>query len=206
MSNQPNIKLGVLASGNGSNLQAIIDACKKSEIAANVAVVISDNSDAYAITRADKSGIDAFTLLRKDFNTKSHFEEKIIEILKSHDVDLVCLAGYMRIIGKPFITAFPNRIINIHPALLPSFPGLNAQRQALKHGVKISGCTVHFVDEHVDHGPIILQASVPVLDDDDEETLKTRILEQEHMIYPKAIELFAKNRLKINGTKVYILD
>ncbi len=198
------LKVGVLASGRGSNLQAIIDASEKGGLAAEVICVVSDITDAYALERASKHGIDAVHVNPKDFANKQEYEKQICRHLKEHGVELVCLAGYMRIVGPHLIREFPNRILNIHPALLPSFPGLHGQRQALVHGVKFSGCTVHFVDEGVDTGPIIIQSVVPVLYDDDEETLSARILTEEHKIYPQAIQFIAEGRLELRGRKVLL--
>ncbi|HAG08256.1 MAG TPA: phosphoribosylglycinamide formyltransferase [Desulfotomaculum sp.] len=198
------LRLGVLVSGRGSNLQAIIDAAKKGEIPAEVVVVISDQPDTFALTRARANNIPSIYIGFQDFPTKEKYEEKVTAVLKQHKVELVCLAGYMRVLGVNMLEAFPDRIMNIHPALLPAFPGLHAQARAWEHGVRFSGCTVHFVDEGVDTGPIILQAVVPVLAEDTAETLAARILEQEHKIYPAAIRLFAQNRLNIQGRKVYL--
>ncbi len=198
------LKVGVLASGRGSNLQAIIDASEKGGLAAEVVCVVSDIADAYALERARKHGIDAVHVNPKDFADKQEYEKKICRHLKERGVELVCLAGYMRIVSPYLIREFPNRILNIHPALLPSFPGLHGQRQALVHGVKFSGCTVHFVDEGVDTGAIIIQSVVPVLDDDDEETLSARILTEEHKVYPQAIQFLAEGRLELRGRKVLL--
>ncbi len=198
------LRVGVLASGRGSNLQAIIDACREGKIPAQVVVVLSDKEGAFALTRAAKEGIPAIHLNPQSFPGKEEYERAVSAVLKDHRVELVCLAGYMRLVGKTILDAFPNRVINIHPALLPAFPGLHGQRQALEYGVRFSGCTVHFVDEGCDTGPIILQAVVPVLDTDTEETLAARILEQEHRLYPEAIKLFAEGRLKIEGRRVLI--
>ncbi|HOV79001.1 MAG TPA: phosphoribosylglycinamide formyltransferase [Bacillota bacterium] len=200
------LRLGVMASGRGSNLQSIMDAAAAGKIHSEVAVVISDNEDALALERAKKAGIPAEYVNYKAFPSKVEYEKAVVDILQRYEVGLVCLAGYMRIVGKTILDAFPNRVLNIHPALLPSFPGLHGQEQAWKYGVKFSGCTVHFVDEGMDTGPIIIQAVVPVLDDDDVDTLAARILEQEHRIYPEAIRLFAEGRLKIEGRKVRITD
>ena len=196
------INLGVLVSGNGSNLQAIIDNCSSY---APVKVVISDTPNAFALERAKKTGIDAALVNPKEFKNKNTFELEIVKILNEHKIDLVCLAGYMRIVGEVLLSNYSGKIINIHPALLPSFPGLHGQKQALDHGVKISGATVHFVDEGCDTGPIILQAAVPVLDNDTEESLSKRILEQEHIIYPKAIKLVADGKINIDGRKVKVI-
>jgi len=199
-----NKNLGVLASGRGSNLQSIMDACAAGQIPARVAVVISDKKDAYALERARCAGIPALHVDLSNFTGKAAYEKEIVNILQNHGVDLVCLAGYMRLVGRTLLAAYPNRIMNIHPALLPAFPGLHAQEQAWQYGVKYSGCTVHFVDEGMDTGPIIMQAVVPVHDDDTAGTLADRILEQEHRIYPEAIKLYCQNRLEIKGRKVYI--
>ncbi|MGB9802307.1 phosphoribosylglycinamide formyltransferase [Desulfofundulus sp.] len=198
------LRLGVLASGRGSNLQAIMDAIDEGRLSAEVVVVISDNGEAQALERARLRSIPAIHIDPVKFPDKHTYEEAIVETLKKHQVELVCLAGYMRLVGRNMLEAFPNRIMNIHPALLPAFPGLHAQQRALEYGVRYSGCTVHFVDEGMDTGPIILQAVVPVLPDDTPETLAGRILEQEHRIYPEAIALFAAGRLEIKGKRVYI--
>ena len=199
-----NLRVGVLASGRGSNLQAIIDASEKGEIDAEVAVVISDKSDAYALVRAQKYGIPNFHINPKDFRNKENYELAISGKLREFDVRLVLLAGYMRVVTKVLINAFDGNIMNIHPALLPSFVGLHAQRQAIEYGVRFSGCTVHFVTEDVDGGPIINQVVVPVYSEDTETSLSERILEKEHIIYPLAVQLFVKGRLKREGRKVVI--
>lgn len=199
------LKVGVLASGRGSNLQAIIDAIEKGEINAGVAVVISDRSDAYAQVRAQKHGIPNHHINPKDFRNKEEYELAVVERLKGYGVRLVILAGYMRLVTKVLIDSFNGDIMNIHPALLPSFRGLHAQRQTIEYGVRYSGCTVHFVTEEVDGGPIISQAVVPVYDNDTEDTLSERILEKEHIIYPEAVKLFADGRLKRVGRRVFIL-
>lgn len=199
------LNLGVLASGRGSNLQSIIDACAAGQIPARVAVVFSDNPDAYALERARQAGIPAVHARVGDFYAKEEYERNIIHILTENKVNLVCLAGYMRLVGTDLLQAFPGRIMNIHPAMLPAFPGLHAQEQAWNYGVKYSGCTVHFVDEGMDTGPIIIQAVVPVLEDDTAEHLAGRILEQEHHIYPEAIRLFAEGKLVLEGRRVRVL-
>lgn len=199
------LRLGVLASGRGSNLQSIMDAAAAGKIKAEVAAVISDNKDAFALERARKAGIPALHVNPKNFGSKEEYERAILKLLKEHNVQLVCLAGYMRIVGRVILDAFPNRVINIHPALLPAFPGLHGQQQAWDYGVKYSGCTVHFVDEGMDTGSIIIQAVVPVYDDDTADTLAARILEQEHKIYPEAIGLLAEGRLKLSGRKVFVV-
>ena len=181
--------LGVLISGRGSNLQAIIDAVRQSELPGRVGMVVSNVATAAGLARAREAGIPTAVIDHKDFSSREEFDQAVIEELKKHEVDVVCLAGFMRLLSPHFVRAFPGRILNIHPSLLPSFPGLDAQRQALEHGVKVSGCTVHIVDEKLDHGPIVLQTAVPVRDDDTEETLSARILKEEHRLYPRAIGL-----------------
>ena len=198
------MNIAVLVSGRGSNLQAIIDSIESGYLKARIRVVISDVEEAYALQRARKHGIKAIFVNPKKFISKQLYEKEILRILKVHDVELVLLAGYMRIVGNTLLSAFKNRILNIHPALLPAFPGLHAQKQALEHGVKVAGCTVHFVDETIDNGPIILQRCVEVKEDDTEESLAERILKQEHKIYPEAVKLFLENRLRIEGRRVRI--
>jgi phosphoribosylglycinamide formyltransferase-1 len=200
------LRVGVMASGRGSNLQAIIDACEGGGLPAVVAVVVSDNAGAFALERAREHGIPAVHIHPPYYGTKEEYESRIVLEMREYGVDLICLAGYMRLVGGVLLDSFPGRIMNIHPALLPSFKGLHGQRQALDYGVKISGCTVHFVDGGMDTGPIILQAAVPVLDEDSEEDLSARILEQEHIIYPRAVRLFAEGRLRIEGRKVHISE
>jgi phosphoribosylglycinamide formyltransferase-1 len=200
----PKINLGVLASGRGSNLQSIVDAVETGNLNARIGVVVSDKKDAQALERASQHGIKSVHLSPKDSSNRELYDSAVVKILQENAVDLVVLAGYMRIITSALIAPYRNRVINVHPSLLPSFPGLHSQRQALVHGVKVTGATVHFVDEQVDHGPIIIQAAVPVLDTDTEETLSSRILEQEHRIYPLAIQWFAEGRLKIMGRRVMV--
>ena len=195
-------KLAVLVSGRGSNLQAIIDSIEKNNLAAEISLILSNVADAYALQRAKKHGLESIFLNPKNFSSRDDYEKKMIELLQTKSVDLVCLAGFMRILGKKFIEAFSGKIINIHPSLLPAFPGLNVQEKALKHGAKFSGCTVHFVNEEVDGGAIILQAIVPILDEDDAQSLSDRILEQEHIIYPEAIRLIIEDNLKFSGRRV----
>jgi phosphoribosylglycinamide formyltransferase-1 len=199
------VKLGVLVSGSGSNLQAIIDNIEKGALAAELAVVISDRADAYALERARKHHIPAVHVSSKGYKGKrEEYDSLLVQELQTRGVELVCLAGFMRIITPVLIKAFPNRILNIHPALLPAFPGLHVQKAALEHGVKFSGCTVHFVDEGMDTGPIIIQAVVPILDNDTEDSLSARILEQEHKTYSRAIQLYAEGRLVIQGRRVVV--
>lgn len=198
------LRIGVLASGRGSNFQSIIDETESQRLKAQIALLITDNPSAFAIERAKKHGIEYLVMMPKDYNSRDDYFAKIAEELKKRDTGLIVLAGFMRIVGKPMIDAFPYRIMNIHPALLPAFPGLHGQRQALKYGVKISGCTVHFVDEGMDTGPIIIQAAVPVFQDDTEESLSERILRYEHKIYPEAIRLFSEGKLEVQGQTVMI--
>ena len=199
------LNIGVLVSGNGSNLQAIIDQSEKGALSAQVACVISNKAEAYALERARNHNISAIYLDHRTYAGRESYDAAVVETLRSHGVQLVVLAGFMRIVTPVLLEAFPHAVMNIHPALLPAFPGLHAQRQALDHGVKISGCTVHFVDEGTDTGPIIIQAAVPVLDDDTEETLSARIHQEEHRIYPEAVRLFAEGRLRVEGRKVYVV-
>lgn len=198
------IRLGVLISGRGTNLQSVIDASKKGMIDAEIAIVISDKKDAYGLVRAKENDIPTLFLSPKDYKNREDFDKKVVEELHKHKVDLVLLAGFMRIVTPALIGPFKNRIMNIHPALLPSFPGLDAQKQALEHGVRFSGCTVHFVEEGMDEGPIIIQAVVPVMDNDTVDSLSERILKYEHKIYPIAIQLFAEGRLKVEGRRVVV--
>ena len=197
--------IAVLVSGRGSNLQAIIDSIENGYLKAWICVVISDIADAYALERAKKHGIKAVHIDPKRFGSRDSYEEEVLGVLKDHNTELVLLAGYMKILGKTLLTAFKNRILNIHPALLPAFPGLHAQEQAFGYGVKVAGCTVHFVDEELDGGPIILQKCVEVKENDTAQTLAERILEQEHKIYPEAVKLFVENRLRLEGRKVKII-
>ena len=195
-------KLAVLVSGRGSNLQAIIDSIEREELNAHISIVISSTRDAMALKRAEKHGIKTIFIDPTAYLNSKEYDKVLIEKLKEFSIDLICLAGYMRILGEEVIQTFKEKIINIHPSLLPAFPGLNAQKQAIVHGVKFSGCTVHFVDSGVDSGPIILQTAVPVYDNDDEKSLSKRILEQEHYLYPKAINMIKENQIKINGKTV----
>jgi len=189
-------KLAVLVSGRGSNLQAIIDSIEKEELDVSISIVISNTKDAIALKRADKHDIKTIFIDPTSYLNKVAYDRALIDKLKEFSIDLICLAGYMRILGEEVIQTFKEKIINIHPSLLPAFPGLNAQKQAIVHGVKFSGCTVHFVDSGVDSGPIILQTAVPVYDNDDEKSLSKRILEQEHYLYPKAINMIKENQNK----------
>ncbi len=196
--------MGVLCSGRGTDLQSIIDAIEAGQVPAEIAIVLTDK-EAYALERARKAGIEAVCVDRKQFDGREPFEKALIEKLEAAGVTLVVLAGFMRILTPYFVGHFAGRIMNIHPALLPSFPGAHAHRDVLAYGVKVSGCTVHFVDEGTDSGPIIMQAAVPVLDDDTEETLGARVLKEEHRIYPECIRLYCEGKLKVEGRKVTIL-
>lgn len=210
MSDRPlrEVRLGVLASGRGSNLQAIIDAIEGGSLSARVAVVVSNKRDAQALDRTRRHGAPAVFVDPKPFagrpDGREAYDHALLEVLHKHEVELVLLAGYMKIVTPVLINAYPDRMMNIHPSLLPSFPGLEVQQKALDWGVKLSGCTVHFVTENVDEGPIIIQAAVPVMDDDTADTLSARILAQEHRIYPKAVQLFAEGRLIVTGRRVRI--
>ena len=197
-------RLGVLISGRGSNLQAILDAIGSGRLDATVAIVISNKADVPGLMRARQAGIDALHLSPRDYPDRDSYDRAIVDALRRSKVDLVCLAGYMRIVGPVLLAAFPDRVVNIHPSLLPSFPGLHAQRQALEHGVRVSGATVHLVDGTLDAGPIVLQASVPVLPDDTEESLSERILVEEHRIYPEALGLLLRGGWAVRGRRVVI--
>jgi phosphoribosylglycinamide formyltransferase 1 len=198
------LQLGVLVSGSGTNLQAILDAAGQRCIPVEVRLVISNRAGAYALERARQAGVPTLILSHRAYPDRESFEEALIQALRSHGVQWVALAGFMRLLTSHFLRAFHDRVVNIHPALLPSFPGVHAQKQALEHGVKISGCTIHFVDEGTDTGPIIGQAVVPVLDSDTEEILVRRILEQEHRLYPWALQLLAEGRVRREGRRVRI--
>mgnify|MGYP003393991124 FL=1 len=200
------MNIAVLCSGNGTNLQAIIDSQKKGYIKADIKLVISDTPDCYALTRAKGAGIKIFVVERKNFKTKKAIEADILKALKKENIGLIVLAGYMRMLSGDFISAYENKIMNIHPALLPSFKGMHGIRDAFEYGVKITGATVHFVTLDMDAGPIIVQSSVKVTEDDAEETLAEAIHEEEHKIYPRAIQLFVEGKLKIEGGKVRILE
>ncbi|MFA4858342.1 MAG: phosphoribosylglycinamide formyltransferase [Candidatus Margulisiibacteriota bacterium] len=198
------LKLAILVSGRGSNLQSIIDQIESGILKgkAQIALVISNNPQAYSLERAKKHGIESLVVDSDKFKDKAQYEAQIILAIKQKNVDLICLAGYMKLLSSEFVKTFKHKIINIHPALLPAFPGLHVQKKALDYGVKFSGCTVHFVDEGCDTGPIIVQTVVPVLANDTEETLSARILEQEHKIYPEAIRRIAEGQVKIVGRRV----
>ena len=198
------MRIGVLASGSGSNLQAILDRCADGSVPAQVAVVICNIAGALALQRAEKAGVPAVLLAHGTYPSRDAYDAELVALLRRQQVDLVCLAGFMRLLTPVLLSAFQNRILNIHPSLLPAYPGMHAVRQALKAGARVSGCTVHIVDEGTDTGPIVIQAAVPVIDGDTEETLAARILAQEHRCYPRAISLFAQGRLKLDGRRVVV--
>jgi phosphoribosylglycinamide formyltransferase 1 len=198
------LPLGILVSGSGSNLQSIIDHIENGKLDAVIKVVISNSPEAYARERCQRHNIPFVVVNHKDFPLRDAFDQQMIEVLQSRGVELVVMAGFMRILTARFLSSFPMRIMNIHPALLPAFPGLHVQRKAVEYGVRFSGCTVHFADDGVDTGPIIIQAVVTVFEDDDEDSLAQRILKEEHKIYPQAIQWFAEGRLEVKGRKVYL--
>jgi phosphoribosylglycinamide formyltransferase-1 len=198
------VPIGVLISGSGTNLQAIIDAIEANKLDATIQIVLSNRADAYGLTRAKNHGISTEVLDHKQFRSREAFDQKVVDLLNARSVELVVLAGFMRLLSPVFVKAYSNRIMNIHPALLPSFPGLNVQKKAVEHGVRFSGCTVHFVNEECDEGPIIIQAVVPVFPDDTEQSVAARILQQEHRIYPRAIQLYSEGRLHVQGRKVFV--
>lgn len=199
-------RVAVLLSGRGSNFRALHDAMREGKINADIVLVFSNKADAQGLQTAKERGLETLYFDPKAYPSRDDYDAAIVEELKKREVDLVCLAGYMKIITPLFCQAYRNQIMNIHPALLPSFPGLHAQKQAVDYGVRYSGATVHFVWEEVDAGPIILQAVVPVYQDDTEETLAERILKEEHRIYPEAVRLYFEGKLEVRGRKVYILD
>lgn len=198
------LKLAVLASGRGSNFDAIYIAAQEGHLDADIKVLISDKAESLALQKARQRQIPAYFLDPKAYGSKSAYETEVVSLLRRHQAEVVALAGYMRLVGKVMLEEYKHRIVNIHPALLPAFPGLNAQRQALEYGVKFSGCTVHLVDEGMDTGPIIMQRVVPVYDDDDEDSLSARILEQEHQIYWQSLQLMAEGRLYLDGRRVIV--
>jgi phosphoribosylglycinamide formyltransferase-1 len=196
--------MGVLASGNGSNLQALIDASEKGSLHARIKVVASDVPGAYALERAGRHGIPCEVITRAEYPSREDYDRELVRRLRSHGVELVALAGFMRILTRVALDAFPMKVVNIHPSLLPAFPGLDVQRKAIEYGARFSGCTVHFVDEGVDTGPIIIQAAVPIRQGDTPEELRRRILEEEHRIYPQAVRLISDHRVDIIGRRVYV--
>lgn len=202
------LRVAVLASGRGSNLQAIIDSIEANQVQAAIVAVISNKKDAVALERARKHGLKDLFVDPKPFagqsDSREAYDRALLAILQQHDVELVLLAGYMKIVTAVLVNAYANRMMNIHPSLLPSFPGLDVQRKAIEWGCKLAGCTVHFVTEGVDEGPIILQAAVPILDNDSPDTLAARILVQEHKLYPRAVQLFAEGRLRVEGRRVLV--
>ena len=200
-------RIGILASGGGSNFQAIIDAVESGHIPdSEIVLIITDKKGAYALERAKKHSIESLHLDPKNHGSRQEYDGRIAQEMKKRKADVICMAGYMRVITSELLDAFPQKILNIHPALLPSFAGLHGQKQALDYGVKVSGATVHFADDKVDHGPIICQEAVPVKQEDTEQTLSERILAAEHRIYPKAIKWFVEKRLSISGRKVLIRE
>lgn len=202
------LRVAVLASGRGSNLQAIIDAIDAGTVQAKIVAVISNKQAAPALERARQHGLFGLFVDPKPYagrpDSREAYDRELLDVLRRHDVELVLLAGYMKIVTRVLVEAFANRMMNIHPSLLPSFPGLDVQKKAIKWGCKLAGCTVHFVTEGIDEGPIILQAAVPILDEDTPDTLAARILQQEHKIYPRAVQLFAEGRLRVEGRRVFI--
>ena len=205
MSRRPPLALGVLASGTGSNFEAIAKACEAGTLRAEIRVVVCNRADALVLAKAAAHGIPTVVLSHRDYPQREAFDEAIAAVLDRHDVELVVMAGFDRVVTGALLVKFPQRVINIHPSLLPAFKGLDAQRQAFEYGARIAGATVHLVDEHVDHGPIIAQVAVPVLPGDDAETLRRRILAHEHVIFPYAIQLFADERVRVDGRRVEIL-
>lgn len=193
--------LAVLISGRGSNLQSIVDAVHAGAVDAAIRVVISNRAEAAGLLHAKAAGIETLTVSAREHSTRDAYDQAIVDLLRARDIDLVCLAGFMRLVGRPLLDAYPNRILNIHPSLLPAFPGLDAQRQALEHGVRITGATVHLVTSELDGGPIILQSAVPVLDDDTLDTLAARILVEEHRIYPEAIRIVLAEEWTVEGRR-----
>src|SRR6266508_5438416 len=198
------VPIGVLISGGGTNLQSIIDAVEAKKLDAKIELVLSNKPDAYGLVRARNHGLPVEVLEHRDFASREAYDQAVVDRLRARGVELVALAGFMRLLSPVFVKAYSNRIMNIHPALLPAFPGLHVQKKAVEHGVRFSGCTVHFVNEECDEGPIIIQAVLPVYPDDNEETLTARILIQEHRIYPRAIQLCAEGRLHIVGRRVLV--
>ena len=202
------LRVAVLASGRGSNLQALIDTIEAGQVQARIVAVISNKKEAVALERARKHGVKDLFVDPKPFagrpDSREAYDRSLLEVLQQHEVELVLLAGYMKIVTTVLVNAYANRMMNIHPSLLPAFPGLEVQKKAIDWGCKLAGCTVHFVTEGVDEGPIIIQAAVPILDADTPETLDSRILVQEHKVYPRAVQLFAEGRLRVNGRRVFI--
>jgi len=198
------LPIAVLISGGGTNLQAIIDAIEAKRLDAVIKLVLSNKFEAYGLVRARNHGIATAILDHRSYPSREAYDQAVVDLLGAHGVELVILAGFMRLLSPVLVKAYANRIMNIHPALLPAFPGLHVQKKALEHGVRFSGCTVHFVNEECDEGPIVMQAVVPVFVDDTEETLAARILKEEHRIYPRAIQLYAEGRLRVEGRRVIV--
>lgn len=198
------LPIGVLISGGGTNLQAIIDAIEAKRLDAAIKLVLSNKADAYGLVRAKNRGIATEILDHRKYPSRETYDQAVVDLLRAHGVELVVLAGFMRLLSPVFVKAYSNRIMNIHPALLPSFPGLHVQKKAVEYGVRFSGCTVHFVNDECDEGPIIIQAVVPVFADDTEAKLAARILKEEHRIYPRAIQLYAEGRLRVDGRRVIV--
>jgi len=198
------VPIGVLISGGGTNLQSIIDAIEARKLDATIQLVLSNKADAFGLERARKHGLVTEVLDHKAFASREAYDQAVVDLLRARGVELAVLAGFMRLLSPVFVKGYSNRIMNIHPALLPAFPGLHVQKKAVEHGVCFAGCTVHFVNEECDEGPIIIQAVVPVFPDDTEESLAARILKQEHRIYPRAIQLYAEGRLAVVGRKVLV--
>jgi phosphoribosylglycinamide formyltransferase-1 len=196
-----NRRLGVLISGRGSNLQALIDAIQRRELDAEIVLVISNREDAEGLARARRAGIEAICISHRGWTSRDDFDRAVARELHARAVGLVCMAGFMRLVGRPLLDAFPNAIVNIHPSLLPAFPGVDAQRQALEHGAKVSGVTVHLVTSDLDSGPIVIQRTVPVLDDDTAESLAARILIEEHRVYPEAVKLLLEGGWRVDGRR-----
>ncbi len=201
---EPTGRVGILISGRGSNMVALVEAMREGRVPAEPAVVVSNVPEAPGLYRAAALGVPTAVVDHRAVKPREAHERAVAEVLERHRVDLVCLAGYMRLLSPWIVSRYRGRILNVHPALLPAFPGLDAQRQALEHGVKVTGCTVHFVDERLDQGPIVRQAAVPVLEDDTEASLSARILEQEHRIYPEAVALYFAGRLRLDGRRVIV--
>ncbi len=197
--------LGILISGRGSNMQAIVRACRDRRVPAKVGLVMSNRTNAGGLDWAREAGVPTAVLSHRGFPTREEHDLSVVAALRANGVEWVCLAGYMRLLSRAFVEAFPSRILNIHPSLLPAFPGLNAQRQALEWGVRVSGCTVHFVDAELDHGPIVIQRTVAVTDDDDEDTLSARILEQEHLAYPEGLRRLLSEEWRLDGRRVVFI-
>lgn len=200
------LQVAVLISGRGSNMESLARACATEGFPAEICVVVSNRPDAPGLDKARSFGIPTAVVDHTEFDDKAAFEAALIDVLEEHGAELICLAGFMRVLSADFVGRYPQRILNIHPSLLPSFPGLHVQRKAIDHGVRYSGCTVHFVVPEVDAGPIVAQAVVPIEQSDTEDTLSARILEQEHLIYPEAVRLFAEGRLRVEGRRVLIDD